>query len=291
MFCSKFCEEKHLEESCKFNPRCSVYYEVAINIIKQAVNEFGSFQNFVRLFDNLKTSSNLSLFDFDEINGRNQISAFCSLAKLDDRKETADLNEFGENCPSEFYEQKEFLDCTLDIVEILRNNLMQVVDCVLQDDKTYSNVHSGQIICLFSSLFNHSCNPNIERVWYENKSVFFANRPIKKGEQLFISYGPSFHFMPIEERSQKNAQYGFKCDCQACNLNLPVFEFLPRIGFQISSISSNVEDTFDTHSAIKKFKENCEMINKISHYHPCYETVGLIWKNNDYIDQIARFRL
>lgn len=47
----------------------------------------------------------------------------------------------------------------------------------------------GSGLFIFGSLFNHSCAPNIERILVDNKLVFFARRPIKEGQQLFISYG------------------------------------------------------------------------------------------------------
>lgn len=47
----------------------------------------------------------------------------------------------------------------------------------------------GSAILIFGSLFNHSCAPNIDRMIVDNKFVFVVRRPIKEGEQLFISYG------------------------------------------------------------------------------------------------------
>lgn len=47
----------------------------------------------------------------------------------------------------------------------------------------------GKGIFLFASFFNHSCFPNVERFAVENKLVIFVRTPIKKGEQLYISYG------------------------------------------------------------------------------------------------------
>ncbi len=47
----------------------------------------------------------------------------------------------------------------------------------------------GDAICLFGSLMNHSCSPNVDRIIVDNKFVFFVRRPISKGQQLFISYG------------------------------------------------------------------------------------------------------
>lgn len=48
---------------------------------------------------------------------------------------------------------------------------------------------AGDGLCQFGSLLNHSCIPNVDRVFVDNKFVFFVRRPVPKGQQLFICYG------------------------------------------------------------------------------------------------------
>lgn len=48
---------------------------------------------------------------------------------------------------------------------------------------------AGDALCSFGSLMNHSCIPNVDRVFVDNRFVFFVRRPINKGQQLFITYG------------------------------------------------------------------------------------------------------
>lgn len=40
----------------------------------------------------------------------------------------------------------------------------------------------------FISLVNHSCAPNVNRIYVEDKMLLLVERPIKKGEQLFDCY-------------------------------------------------------------------------------------------------------
>lgn len=40
----------------------------------------------------------------------------------------------------------------------------------------------------FISLVNHSCAPNVNRIYVDNKMLLLVERPIKKGEQLFDCY-------------------------------------------------------------------------------------------------------
>lgn len=46
----------------------------------------------------------------------------------------------------------------------------------------------GNATFAFSGLINHSCIPNVIRIFYGRKSATFAIRPIKAGEQLFLKY-------------------------------------------------------------------------------------------------------
>lgn len=48
---------------------------------------------------------------------------------------------------------------------------------------------AGDGLCLFGSLLNHSCTPNVDRIFVDNKFVFLVRRPIPKGHQLFVCYG------------------------------------------------------------------------------------------------------
>lgn len=59
-------------------------------------------------------------------------------------------------------------------------------------DRTKESINTklvGDGLCQFGSLLNHSCLPNVDRVFVDNKFVFFVRRPIKAGQQLFTCYG------------------------------------------------------------------------------------------------------
>lgn len=68
---------------------------------------------------------------------------------------------------------------------------------------------------LANSFFNHSCAPNVLRYVIENKLVCITSRPIKKGDQLFVSYG--YWFETHQQRQiNLNREFGFLCDCDNC---------------------------------------------------------------------------
>jgi hypothetical protein len=71
---------------------------------------------------------------------------------------------------------KEFADRS---VRILSNNGIAYG----HGDKTH-----GRGVLPFCSLFNHSCDPNVSFVLFNNKFAFVVVKPIAKDEQLFIDY-------------------------------------------------------------------------------------------------------
>lgn len=67
-------------------------------------------------------------------------------------------------------------------------------------------------------MLNHSCRPNCQHAWDSEKEVetVYVIRPVKKGEELCVSYevsGPSRDRQAILERN-----FAFKCACEACSM-------------------------------------------------------------------------
>jgi hypothetical protein len=77
---------------------------------------------------------------------------------------------------------------------------------------------TGEDIGLFPKIarINHSCRPNTSYYWNAklNKRIVYANRKIKKGEELFDSYISLL--LTHEERQKRLDTYGFTCSCEAC---------------------------------------------------------------------------
>jgi hypothetical protein len=63
---------------------------------------------------------------------------------------------------------------------------------------------------------NHSCRPNSGNYWSvkNEQRVIFAARDIEEGEEITVSYIPLLK--SIQERHSRLRQYGFTCDCAAC---------------------------------------------------------------------------
>lgn len=67
------------------------------------------------------------------------------------------------------------------------NNFTQLIYMKLNPNDS-DIVDEGKETSLFGSLFNHSCDPNVQAIFVDNKKVYYATRNIKANEQLFVSY-------------------------------------------------------------------------------------------------------
>lgn len=142
---------------------------------------------------------------------------------------------------------------------------------------------AGDGLCQFGSLLNHSCIPNIDRVFVENKFVFFVRRPIAKGQQLFTCYGTLFVDAPREQRQETLLdEYGFLCSCEACINDFPSSVNYPWANVSLTISVPKVEEWK------KEFKRNCEkIVRKQTEYSPS-EMCVIMLKNLYYLVAIAK---
>lgn len=67
------------------------------------------------------------------------------------------------------------------------------------------------------SMLNHSCAPNVFHPRTGKQQCCITIRPVKRGQQLFISYLSSNDLSTIEQRQQKlKTSWGFDCTCERC---------------------------------------------------------------------------
>ncbi len=77
----------------------------------------------------------------------------------------------------------------------------------------------GAALYLIASYLAHSCEPSarIEFRGGNNTLTLVASKPIKKGEDVTISYVPVTAEESTEERQAKIAKaYRFRCECTKC---------------------------------------------------------------------------
>jgi len=89
-------------------------------------------------------------------------------------------------------------------------------------------------VCLNPSLalINHSCDPNYARVVKGRKSIAFATRLIKKGEEIHDVYSPTFFTAGRTTRLDVTERYNFSCCCEACVENWSTqYNMSPKVTF------------------------------------------------------------
>ena len=78
------------------------------------------------------------------------------------------------------------------------------------------------------SLLNHSCNPNLELVFYGDRCAIRAIRSIWQGAELTMDYGYVYYLTTkAQRRLSLQAQYFFQCSCEACKHDWPIKIHLP----------------------------------------------------------------
>lgn len=103
------------------------------------------------------------------------------------------------------YQQRFLMHLTLKHTLICNQNAFKSTQLL----KTYMNISTA------SALFNHSCAPNLIHSPKNNVTIFTTSRPIKKGDQLFITYTGLDNKQEIQSFGNAS-KYGFECKCEKC---------------------------------------------------------------------------
>lgn len=306
MYCSESCHNHHRElhasfcnseiSQIKFNIR---RFEVCSSLMMKGIAEYGSFRAY---FNFLKNGTRSTIFDYGgELTEKDKIT----LLSLLNAAEGCDIGQeiavryreiFDLPLFKPYWKTKNDLDDLIwvfnKIFTILNTNSLQ-----LSESNSHSiqnnfdrEIHGleetfGSGFCLFGSMFNHSCDPNLNRVAIDNKVVFFTNRPIKSSEQLFINYSASFALSPLYMRKKTFEQYSFECDCQACIYKYPIQMNLSR---KVKRYVAPTFGPFEKTAAIESLKKDIQFIEKIWKFHPCYESSNTIQHILHLMYEIAR---
>ena len=109
----------------------------------------------------------------------------------------------------------------LKFLQIIACNGIEVTEMSVGSNLQKTNPDSvGLALYPTVSLLNHSCNPALELIFYNNHCVARPIRNIPANAELTIDYGYIYYAMPKEQRQTNlRSQYHFRCDCEACVLN------------------------------------------------------------------------
>lgn len=133
----------------------------------------------------------------------------------------------------------------------------------------------------FCSLLNHSCSPNVSRVFVAAKIVLIVIYPINKGDQIFDNYGYSFTNVPKNHRQSKLLkQYKFKCRCRACEND---WKLLPSLKIYDTAILNRAKKECreicrsikQQKKLLQKYNDLCQIIGRMSSF-PCLEMCSMM---------------
>jgi hypothetical protein len=123
--------------------------------------------------------------------------------------------------------------------------------------------YDGICYSTFYSLLNHSCMPNVKHTTVDNKAVVYVKKPVKAGEQLFVSYAGEFFERSLVERLLVLERRMVVCDCRACMSDLTLADLKyrkPKEPFESLVDSDRIETT---EEAIVKIKKCFRGINQL----------------------------
>ncbi|XP_031619234.1 SET and MYND domain-containing protein 4-like [Contarinia nasturtii] len=127
-------------------------------------------------------------------------------------------------------------------------------------------------------IFNHSCAPNVFNDVINDKAVFITIRPVRKGEQLFISYlGENASNSTDNRQMSLLEDFGFVCECDKCQ---PHCSHVDQAKMKCDSHFTYVEQSYKTAFEDKiqriALKEACiEFLQKYGHL-PWSDEINLV---------------
>ncbi|XP_058836425.1 SET and MYND domain-containing protein 4-like isoform X2 [Topomyia yanbarensis] len=123
------------------------------------------------------------------------------------------------------------------------------------------------------SMLNHSCAPNLTRLTLPTGQVAaILNRPIKKGGQLYDDYGYHHCIETLYERQIGLLQrFNFKCQCEACINNYPLYYHLKRLKLSPGHKNFGTLEWDDIAKAVKKIPQLCKFLNEYDNQYPNFE--------------------
>ncbi|RWS30885.1 SET and MYND domain-containing protein (SMYD)-like protein [Leptotrombidium deliense] len=111
----------------------------------------------------------------------------------------------------------------LKLMMIIKTNAFTITDDKLSEhcEATTSGneTNIGHGLYALPSLFSHSCDPNCYQYFKGSKIRILTTKRVEAGEEVTISYGPSFRVCSYEERQKKlENTFCFRCFCSYCEL-------------------------------------------------------------------------
>ncbi|XP_063703663.1 SET and MYND domain-containing protein 4-like [Culicoides brevitarsis] len=252
MFCSKNCQseadKRFHQYECKIIDGIFFLNELhlgtpvatPIRIALKAITLFDNPQNLQTLIEQSVDKSELFLLDFNNLTEELQFRTTYALATNESKRRIFEIFDFAVECAILWHLLNQFTDLPLllktkDCEDLFLNVLYHFYLSSIINGQALGHVIDGEeygvAVFPFSSIVNHSCIPNVAKIFDNDTIIMYARRPIKAGDQLFDSYGQHLHHghAKLVDRQRKLLnQFHIECHCRACRFDLPMLtEMLP----------------------------------------------------------------
>lgn len=202
MFCTQSCLESSWNRFHKYEcgsldqslDNDNEYDIMIMKIVFESLNCCGSLEKLQALLGDSKLTATVFEFDLNDTKTKekNLLKAVYSLKKGPTSDEDLSMAEWITDLPiftslCKTKSQREFLKSfVIKVMGIIDRN-SYIFYCPALNS-SYVNEEIGSGVFPFASLINHSCSPNLYRVFVDNKQVFVVKKPIEAGQQLFVGY-------------------------------------------------------------------------------------------------------
>lgn len=107
---------------------------------------------------------------------------------------------------------------------------------------------------LLPSFINHSCLPNSSRMDVGSAMFIHASKPIKRGEEITISYFDTL--VPLPQRQAMYKNWGFKCKCRRCILELSLKAALDPITTRFEELHDKALEEINAARSQERFQSD-----------------------------------
>ena len=183
------------------------------------------------------------------------------------KKSPLDYKDFfilynGENLKLNYEERARILpDDLLSLlnIELIENIFKFNKFCSLRYFSTLNKMGVG--LWKYLSLFNHSCLPNTINLGIGDFIIVKANRQIKKGEEINLSYETNSKHYTRRKKLLKNI-YNFECDCSLCKIEKLNREKYPNILAQYDEFLDKLMNSDEINERMKIINNFASFLEK-----------------------------
>ncbi|EFP09282.1 CRE-SET-3 protein [Caenorhabditis remanei] len=132
-----------------------------------------------------------------------------------------------------------------------------------QIEKKDEDVPIGTGLFPISSIFNHSCTPNVFGFFVRNTFIF-VSRGVKSGEELVDSYGVTYNQHSLKQREEFLANVsGFKCHCDSCVEQKSLEDYLEKSFKDVDRSAREASSFLDISDYIDYMKPGVQDIENL----------------------------